>query len=208
MKTVLTTTLLISALAAAAPAIAGENNWQGKKAKANSEQHHKFYNNHYDDNYNNDYKKSYKYKSKHGKKNKPDHRSVIRLDIPVAIRGDERVHLRRLVNRHSNLNLNNYRLHKVVVNNYARHSAAARLIVGGRDTGVQSLHRGRTHIAAPRRSDGRWILGVRDARIDNIRVVLEPKHHVASRPGKYQQPWFSDRRNWNDTWTRNQRAWK
>ncbi len=204
MKTVLTTTLLISALTATAPAIAGENNWQGKKAKSNSEQHQKHYSNHYE----RDYKKGYTNKFKHGRKNKHAHRDVIRLDIPVAIRGDERVHLRRLVNRHSNLNLNNYRLKKVVVNNYARRSAAAKLIVGDRASGVQVLQRGRNHIAAPRRGDGRWVLGVRDARIDNIRVVLEPKPYVASRPGKYQQPWFSDRRNWNDTWTRNQRGWR
>jgi hypothetical protein len=204
MKTVLTTTLLISALTATAPAIAGENNWQGKKAKAHSEQHEKHYYNQYE----RDYKKGYTNKFKHGRQNKHAHRDVIRLDIPVAIRGDDRVHLRRLVNRHSNLNLNNYRLKKVVVNNYARRSAAAKLIVGDRVSSVQWLQRGRNHIAAPRRSDGRWVLGVKDARIDNIRVVLEPKPYMASRPGKYQQPWFSDRRNWNDTWTRNQRAWR
>ncbi|MEE4282571.1 MAG: hypothetical protein V2I41_11555, partial [Pseudomonadales bacterium] len=202
MKTVLTTTLLISALTATAPAIAGENNWQGKKAKAHSEQHEKHYYNQYE----RDYKKGYTNKFKHGRENKHAHRDVIRLDIPVAIRGDDRVHLRRLVNRHSNLNLNNYRLKKVVVNNYARRSAAAKLIVGDRVSSVQWLQRGRNHIAAPRRSDGRWVLGVKDARIDNIRVVLEPKLYMASRPGKYQQPWFSNRRNWNDIWTHNQRG--
>ncbi|XOV82533.1 MAG: hypothetical protein ACFHXK_16940 [bacterium] len=202
MKTVLTTTLLISALAAAAPALAGDTHWHGKKTKNTSEQYHQFHDNHY----RSDYNKGYKNKFKHGK-NKHAHRDVIRLDIPVAIRGDERVHLRRLVNRHSNLNLNNYRLKKVVVNNYARRSAAARLVVGDRTSGVQALQRGRNHIAAPHRGDGRWILGVKDARIDHIRVVLEPKPQVAYRPGHHGKPWFSDRRSWHRNWTQDQRRW-
>ncbi len=206
MKTVLTTTLLISALAVTAPAMAGDNNWTGKKAKTKSEHSQNFQNN-YDDRY---YKKSYEHgkKSKrYGKKHKPAQRDVIRLDIPVAIRGDERVHLRRLINRRSNVNLNDYRLKKVVVNNYARRYAAARLIVGDRISHVHTLERGRNHISAPRRSDGRWILGVRDARIDNIRVVLEPKPYVAKRPGRYDQPWFSDNRSWNNNRFRDLRRW-
>lgn len=199
MKTVLTTTLLISALAATAPAMAGENNWTGKKAKTHSERYQPFHKN-YDDRY---YKKS----DRHGRKNKPAHRDVLRLDFPVAIRGDERVHLRRLINRRSNVNLNNYKLRKVVVNNYARRSAGAKLIVGDRVSHVHRLQRGSNHIAAPRRGDGSWVLGVKDARIDHIRVVLEPKPHVAKRPGKYQQPWFSDRRGWEDSRVRDQRRW-
>jgi len=206
MKTVLTTTLLISALTATAPAMAGDHNWTGKKAKTQSERYQPFQKN-YDDRY---YKQSYEHSkksNKYGNKHKAANRGVIRLDIPVAIRGDERVHLRRLINRRSNVNLNNYRLKKVVVNNYARRSAAAKLIVGDRVSHVHTLQRGSNHIAAPRRGDGRWVLGVTDARIDNIRVVLEPKPHVAKRPGRYEQPWFSDRRGWNDYWLRDLRRW-
>ena len=200
MKTVLTTTLLISALAAAAPAMAEDNHWTGKKAKTQSERYQPFQKN-YDDRY-------YKHGHKQGRKNKPAHRDVLRLDIPVAIRGDERVHLRRLINRRSNVDLNNYRLKNVVVNNYARRYAAARLIVGARSSHVHALQRGSNYISAPRHSDGRWVLGVKDARIDNISVVLEPKPYIAERSNRYEQPWFSNHRKWNDFWLRDLRRWQ
>ena len=185
MKTVITTTLLLSALAATTPAIAGENNWTGKKAKTQCESYQTLHKN--------EYRKS----NKHNYRNKPAHRDVIRLDIPVAVRGNDRVHLRRLVNRHSNVNLDHYRLKKVVVSNYARRQASARLIVGNNVSDVYALRRGRNHIDAPHRSDGRWVLGVKDARIDNIRVVLEPKQYAFSGRDKNRQPWFADSRRWH-----------
>lgn len=188
MKTVFTTTLLIGALTAAAPAMAEHKAWSGKIAKT----------------YTNGYQQNDKYANKHrsNSRNKASHQNVIRLDIPVRVRGNDRIHLRKLVNRHSNLNLDNYRLKKVVVDNNSRRYATAKLFVGHNQGEAFALKRGRNHITAPRRSDGRWMLGVRDARIDHIRVVLEPKryafnHYGYNGYGKSQQkPWFSDNRRW------------
>jgi hypothetical protein len=189
MKTVFTTTLLIGAFIAAAPAMAEQNPWSGKFANS----------------YSNSYQQHDKYANKHrpGFRNKALHRNIIRLDIPVRVRGNDRIHLRKLVNRHSNVNLDNYRLKKVVVDNHSRRYATAKLHVGQHQSEVLALHRGSNHIAAPRRSDGRWMLGVRDARIDHIRVVLEPKpyafkHYGFNRYWQYQHnPWFSDNRRWH-----------
>jgi hypothetical protein len=189
MKTVFTTTLLIGALTATAPALAEQNAWSGKfvKSDSNSYQHK--------DKYANKYRPYFR--------NKASHRNLIRLDIPVRVRGNDRIHLRKLVNRHSNVNLDNYRLKKVVVNNNSRRYATAKLFVGQNQSEVFALKRGRNHIAAPRRSDGRWMLGVSNARIDHVRIVLEPKpyafnHYSFSRYGKAKQyPWFSDYRRWH-----------
>ena len=130
-------------------------------------------------------------KHKHGRY-KRRHRDIVRLDIPVHVRGSDTIHLRRLAKRHYDIDLSNYRLRKVVLDNYGRRHASANVRVGHRVTGHQQLNRGRNHLQAPRRGDGRWLLGVRGARIDHIRLVLEPKQRWAYHHGRPQQsrPWF------------------
>ena len=137
------------------------------------------------------------HKRGHGKQHRSDHvrqHEVIRLDVPVRIRGDERIHLRRLLSNYYGINPRHYRLKKVVVNNRSRRNAYARLRVGNSVTDVRYLSRGKNHLRAPRYSDGRWVLGVRDARINNIRLVLEPKYNWAhhDRPRHHPRPWFDD----------------
>jgi hypothetical protein len=121
-------------------------------------------------------------------------RDVLRLDIPVHVRGSDRIPLRKLVKQYHRINLDQYRLKKVVVNNHRRRHAYANLQVGDYVTDRQRLRRGNNHITAPHRTNGRWILGVKHARIDNIRVVLEPKHGYAKHhnPRTHRRPWFAD----------------
>ena len=116
-----------------------------------------------------------------------------RIDIPVRIRGDERVPLRRLLRKRYDINPNHYNLRKVVVFNDGRH-ASARLRVGDYVSERRHLHYGRNQLWAPRHSDGRWTLGLSDARVDHIRVVLEPKKQLAAHRYPYrwkrQSRWF------------------
>ena len=58
-------------------------------------------------------------------------------------------------------------------------------------TNPQRLTRGQNHLRAPQYSDGRWVLGVKHARINNIRVVLEPKPRLAYHHNTQQRPWLA-----------------
>ena len=137
------------------------------------------------------------HKRGHGKHQRHDsvrHHELVRIDVPVRIRGDERIHLRRLLSDYYGINPRHYRLKKVVIDNRSRHGAYARLRVGNQVTNARYLSRGRNHLRAPRYGDGRWVLGVQDARINNIRLVLEPKYNWAynDRPHRQPRPWFED----------------
>ncbi len=128
------------------------------------------------------------------------HRGVIRVDIPVSVRGDQRLPLRRML-RHRGYNPNDYHLRAVVFHNDGRRHASARLRVGDQVNNEYHLGRGKTRLRAPRyaQDSGRWVLGLNNARVDHIRIVLEPKHRWAyqQRPYRPQQPWASDyRRGW------------
>ncbi len=99
----------------------------------------------------------------------------IRIDVPVRVRGDERFKLRRIAARRG-IDLNHYRLVKVVVDSHGPRHSWARLRIGDKVSRDVRLGRGRTHIEAPRGAqNGRMILGVVDARVSNIRMVFEPK---------------------------------
>lgn len=123
------------------------------------------------------------------------HGDVLRLDIPVRIRGDEHIGLKRLVRERYGVDPRDYRLRKVVVTNRGHRPAAARLRVGDDYSRVTYLNGGNNHIRAPRGPQyGRWVLGVENARISNIRVVLEPKHRWAGRYSPApRRGWFDDR---------------
>jgi len=115
--------------------------------------------------------RDYKHKRKHARSEK------LRLDIPVRLRGNDRLRIGRALNRHYNIDLDHYNIRKVVFKNRSR-NATATLRVGHYVTEPVYLDRGRNEIYAP--SEGkRWILNTNGARIHNVRVVLEPKHRYA-----------------------------
>ncbi len=101
----------------------------------------------------------------------------VRLDLPVRVRGDGQVRLRRLIREHYDIDLRNYTLRRVVVHN-RRHHGEAQLNVGRYSTECIALYRGKTSIRAPR-ADGRWTLDLAGVKTDYIRVVLEPKQRWA-----------------------------
>ena len=118
---------------------------------------------------------------------------LVRINIPVDIRGDERVHLRRALHRRYNINTDNYHLHKVVVDNHAHRRASARLRVGSHTSDRQALHRGSNHLTTPGYSEGRWVLSLNNARVTSITVVLEPKRHLAAYPRPHRWMRFAGR---------------
>jgi len=168
MRTLALTTAVIGALLAADGALAKSDD-HPRERKDRVEQRH------YEDR---GHHRSHE--RRHHQRHRFNHRDVVRIDIPVRIRGDERVHLRRLLRSYYNINPDHYRLRKVVVDSRGRHHhASARLKVGGHVSDRTLLERGRNHLRAPRYSNGRWVLGLRNARVNNIRVVLEPRQHLA-----------------------------
>lgn len=119
----------------------------------------------------------------------------IRLDLPLHIRGDARIRIGKLIRRQYGLDLADYRLVKVVVNNRSRYDAGAAIRVGKRRTGYIPLDRGRNHIPAPRGAGwGSWVLKLDNVRTNNVRVVIEPRHQYAR---------HTHRDRWND-----HRAWR
>jgi hypothetical protein len=180
MKTVALTTVVIGALLAADGAFAKPHDDHRKQRNDRYEQGHDY--DHRYDRYDR-YEREDRHHRRHFNK-----RDVVRIDIPVHIRGDERVPLRRMLRNYYNINPNHYHLRKVVVDNRGRHRASARLKVGDYVSGRQHLHQGRNHLRAPRYGDGRWVLKLNNARVNNIRVVLEPKHHYAAK--HYPRRWM------------------
>ena len=141
----------------------------------------------------------------HKKHNRHHYGEVLRLDLPVHVRGKGKIRLGRLINRHYNINLEHYNLRKVVVHNHSRYGRA-NLMVGGYHTSRIALHPGRNHIQAPvRDSRGHWKLALRDVYTDHIRVVLEPKYKqrhkrhysLGEHKGKYDGK-YRDKRGYND----------
>ncbi len=134
----------------------------------------------------------------HGKRDRRAgrHDGKLRLDIPVSIRGEEKIGLRRLVRNRYGINTDDYRLRAVVVDNYSHRRAAARLYTGNDYSRLTYLQRGPTRIRAPQGDQyGRWILHVDNARVNNIRVVLEPrrKHYAHRYEPTPRRPWYYDR---------------
>ncbi len=117
-----------------------------------------------------------RYRNKRFKK-----QGVLRLDVPVHVRGSQRVKLRRLLNRYYDIDLNDFRLRKVVINHHGRRHASASLRTGPVSTPQRFLNHGRTHIFAPA-NQGRWVLNFHNARVNNIRVVLEPRYRYVAHP--------------------------
>ena len=134
---------------------------------------------------------------RHGKR----YRDVIRVDMPVKVRGDRRLPLRRML-RHHGYNPNAYHLRAVTFHNYGHRHASARLRVGHQVNDEYYMGRGKIRLRAPRltqdtQDSGRWVLGFNNARVDQIRVVLEPKRRWAYRhgPNHHKRPWFGYNRH-------------
>jgi hypothetical protein len=118
------------------------------------------------------------------------------LDLPVRVRGDGRIKLKRLAQRQHGIDLDHYRLVKVVVNNRGRHGGAAQLRVGSYSTDYVRLDQGRSVIHPPRHGvNGKWILRLDDARVNNVRLVLEPRHRNYAQRGKHR----ARNRNYNQS---------
>jgi len=104
-------------------------------------------------------------------------RNVLRLDLPVHLRGDHRVGLKRMLKRHYRINPDHYRLKRVVIDHGRGHRGSAHLRVGRNIVDETRLHSGANHLRTGRYDQGRrWVLGLRNARVNNIRVVLEPRN--------------------------------
>ena len=181
MKTLFSTIIVTAALGGAASAEAGNPTqvravnvehaasvYQVKHHRYDDDRRHRYRDRHYDDQrYRN---KRGKHRSKHYGKRK------IRLDIPVDWYGDGRLKLKRLARYHHGIDLDNYRLVRVVLDSHNRRHGAARLRVGQHLSDLVYLGYGRSVIHAPRtRGNGRWVLKLDDAAVSNVRLVLEPR---------------------------------
>lgn len=132
------------------------------------------------------YKNDRHYKKRHYKNER------IKLDLPVRLRGSDRIKLRRLANYHYGIDLDNYRLVRVVVNGHGRrHHGTAQLRVGRYHTQAKYLD-GRTAFKAPdARRHAPWVLGIDRARVNNIRLVLEPRNRYAYKHRRHHDDWVA-----------------
>ncbi len=196
---VLTTLMLSTALLASGSALADDDH-RKKHHRGDRYETHEYKRYHGDD------QRYYRGKDRyHGKRHHDKwdrradrHGGRLRLDIPVSVRGEEKIGLRRLVRNRYGIDTRDYRLRAVVVDNYSHRRAAARLYTGDDYSRLTYLQRGPTRIRAPQGDQhGRWILHVDNARVSNIRVVLEPRRHEYAH--RYEPP----RRDWKyDRWSR------
>lgn len=145
----------------------------------------------HDKNHNDRYKRGHRAQDNFAYNNPGDRRGhfaqgPLRLDLPVRVRGDGRIKLKRLAQHQHGIDLDHYRLVKVVVNNRGHHGGAAQLRVGGYTTDFVHLNQGRSVIHPPRHGvNGKWILRLDDARVNNVRLVLEPRHRNYAQMGKH-----------------------
>ena len=135
------------------------------------------------------------YRKRHHQRQRQQKSDLVRLDLPVHVRGDDRIHLRRLIRNHG-YNPNHYTLRKVVFNNKSHRRASARLRVGNRVAFEHLYGPGKTQMRAPAQTNGRWVLALDNARVNSVRVVLEPKNNWAyyRGPEHSEKRWFNDRR--------------
>lgn len=112
------------------------------------------------------------------------HNGPVTLRLNYDANGSGNISLRRMLRDQHGIDSSDWRIRSVNVRNRTRRDARADLTVGGRSSGVVRLRRGVTTIPAPRsRSDGRWVLGFKNAKVRDVAVILEPK---ANRQGKYR----------------------
>jgi hypothetical protein len=106
-----------------------------------------------------------------------DHREPIRLHVPVQQHGAETIELRKLAWRYRQLDLDDYRLHSVVLRNGPFSRGYASLYVDGqRSDRVRLTRHEHVRIAAPDygRHDWRLRLGP-GSQVRMVTLVLEPR---------------------------------
>ena len=205
MKSLLTSVVLTGALVASIPAQAG--NYQKESVDHRVAKHEREYrkDGHYDRDFEREYRKDKHRKNKYHKDgyrkgkhyDRDYHRGDrydrhwdkrrfftagkgdrVRLDIPVNFRGEGKLRLKRMARQHYAIDLDEYRLVRVVFDHRGgRKRAAARLYVGQQRSDLVYLHPGRNVVYAPRtRANARWQLALDNARVNNVRLVLEPRY--------------------------------
>lgn len=198
MKTLLSTLVMTAALTGTAAAAAADKPVDGfavKQAKFTTVHYNddrrakKIGKRHYDKHHNGKQYKDRRYDDQRYYDRGKQHRNGnVRLDIPVHFRGDGRLKLKQLVRQYHGVNADDYRLVRVVVDSHGRRDGAARLRVGQRVSDLAYLGNGRTVLQAPNsRANGRWILKLDDARVSNVRVVMEPRYRAAKYDKRYDK---------------------
>jgi hypothetical protein len=111
-----------------------------------------------------------------------DHRDrTIRVQLPIHQHGQQTLKLRRMIGRHTQLDLDGYRLKSVVLKSGRNSHGYASLRVGGHRSGpVFVSDRNRIRIDAPGNAGDRWRLRLGSGtRVRSVIAVLEPRrrHH-------------------------------
>ena len=201
MKSLLTSIVLTGALAVSLPVQAGE--YKGSHFDHRVDKHEREYRKqkHFDHKY--DRKYDGKYDRKHERKYHRDYRNNrhwdnfhnarhgdrVRLDIPVDFRGDGKLALKRLARANYGIDLDDYRLVRVVFDHRGgRKRAAARLFVGQQRSDLVYLQHGRNVVHAPQtRANARGQLVLDNARVSHVRLVLEPRSRFANHNDRYDR---------------------
>lgn len=112
-----------------------------------------------------------------------NHRDVIRLNLRVRDHGPENLALGRMIRRHSNIDLDHYRLKAVVTRNGRFSNGYASLRTGNHRTGRYFLgSRQQTRIPAPSGAADTWRLRLGPGTdVKSVTVVLEPRRHGLAR---------------------------
>ena len=125
----------------------------------------------------------------------------IKLDLPVRVRGSDRIRLRKLARQYYDIDLDHYRLVRVVVDGHGRrHRGTACLQVGHYLSDAKYLD-GRTRFRAPNaRRHAPWVLEVSKARVNNVRLVLEPRNRHAYKDRHHRDDWYAYRKHFRKYW--------
>ncbi len=112
-----------------------------------------------------------------------NHRDVIRLDLRVRDHGPENLPLGRMIRKHSNIDLDHYRLKAVVTRNGRFSNGYASLRTGKHRTGRYFLGgRQQTRIPAPSGAADTWRLRLGPGTdVKSVTVILEPRRHDLAR---------------------------
>jgi len=112
---------------------------------------------------------------------------VLRIDIPVAAHGAQRLPIRRLILNQARIDLDAYHLRAVVIDAKPRSRGYAQLSVGGYRSPDYRLHRkDRVRIPSPARTGGKWQLALGPGtKIRGITAILEPRRRSTGVDSRY-----------------------
>lgn len=125
------------------------------------------------------------------------------LDLPIHFRGTDRLRLRKIAQRHFAIDLDRYRLIRVVVDGHGhRHRPGTAGLIVGQHRSQETYLNGRVAFRAPdARRKANWQLQVRNAQIRHVRLILEPRFYAYAHRSDYRTHrstrWRKiDRRHW------------